>query len=474
MKLKLKYMQKASIIILVIAGFVWLAAGRYSVSAPAMPRPLPPDTIVLNLPNEAFDYENIIIPEYILQAIDTSNAPFLPLLDSITDAGATLGRVLFYEKRLSANEAISCGSCHAQSASFGDVVNFSPGFAGVPTSRNTMHINHLAFSPGSDVFWDGRIQTVHEQVIMPILHPDEMGLTTPEILSRLEESGYYGPLFEAAFGDADISLPRVRSALVQFVASMAAFNSKFDQMQESGDLNVFSPIEQAGWVLFQESCVLCHIEGHFGTDSMFNIGLDLVYTDPGKAGWTGNPEDHGAFKSPTLRNIALAAPYMHDGRFANLEEVINFYSEEVQPHPNNHMAEMLGLPQPFQGFRYNDEQKAALLAFMHTLTDSTLLTGPKWSDPFVTVTAASEAAAFSDIQLRIFPNPAVHEAVAKWDMPGHDPAEITLRSLSGQLVYRSIAIGQSARIPLSGLPAGIYILEWKSGLVRHAARLAVR
>jgi cytochrome c peroxidase len=467
-------MQKASIIIIAIAGFVWLAAGRYSVPGQAIPAPSPPDTLVLNLPEEAFNYENIAIPEYLLQAIDTSNTPFLPLLDSITNAGATLGRVLFYEKRLSANQAISCGSCHAQARSFGDGASSSPGFAGVLTPRNTMHINHLAFSPGSDVFWDGRIKTVHEQVIMPILHPDEMGLTSPEILSRLEGAGYYAPLFEAAFGDAQISLPRVRSALVQFVASMAAFNSKFDQMQESGDGNVFSAIEQAGWVLFQESCVLCHIEGHFGTDSMFNIGLDLVYTDPGKAGWTGNPEDHGAFKSPTLRNIALAAPYMHNGRFATLEEVINFYSEEVQPHPNNHMAEMLGLPQPFRGFRYNDEEKAALLAFMHTLTDSTLLTDPKWSDPFVTITAAAEASAFSTMRLRISPNPARHEALVEWDAPGHEPVGISLRNLSGQLVYRHTATGQSARIPLSGLPAGVYVLEWKSGLVRHAARLVVR
>lgn len=467
-------MQRASVIIIAIVGFVWLAAGRYGVPEQAAPTPPPPDTIVLNLPDEAFDYENIIIPEYILQAIDTSNAPFLPLLDSITNAGATLGRVLFYEKRLSANEAISCGSCHVQSGSFGDGASFSPGFAGAPTSRNTMHINHLVFSPGSDIFWDGRIKTVHEQVIMPILHPDEMGLTAPEILSRLQEAGYYAPLFEAAFGDADISLPRVRSALVQFVASMAAFNSKFDQMQESGNVDVFSPIEQAGWVLFQESCVLCHIEGHFGTDSMFNIGLDLVYTDPGKAGWTGNPEDHGAFKSPTLRNIALAAPYMHDGRFATLEEVINFYSEEVQAHPNNNMAEMLGLSQPFRGFRYNDEQKAALLAFMHTLTDSILLTDPKWSDPFVTVTSTAQAPASPAMRLRISPNPAGYEALAEWDMLGKEPAKITLRSLNGQLVYRSAATGPSARIPLSGLPAGIYIVECKSGAMRHAARLVVQ
>ena len=466
-------MHRTSLLLATALWFFLLAAGNRRMAPRSPPAAPVLDSLALNLPEELFDYEYIAIPEYLLQGLLAADAPFGPLLDSITNAGATLGRVLFYERRLSANNAISCGSCHQQSHSFGDATSQSPGFSGVLTPRNSMQINHLAFSPGSPVFWDGRIQTIHEQVIMPILHPDEMGLTMPEIIPRLEQAGYYPALIEAAFGDPAITLPRIRSALVQFVASIAAFDSKFDQMQESGDLSVFTEIEQQGWLLFQQSCILCHIEGHFGTDSLFNIGLDLEYEDPGMAGWTGNPAHHGAFKSPTLRNVALAAPYMHNGRFATLEEVINFYSDEVMDHPNNHMGEMLGLPMPFPGFRFSPEEREALVAFMHTLTDSTLITHPKWSDPFVAVTSAITHAP-AGLRLRVFPNPAQQEAAVEWDEAVQGPVQIVLRDLGGRILHSAKAAGKLYRFSLQGLSPGVYVVEWKSGVRRQVVKLAVQ
>jgi len=467
-----KNITRYSVFTLMTAAALCIAAGNYSLPSPYLSAPPVVDSLMPQLPDIPFDYTDIFIPNYVQQSTDPSNTPFLPLLDSITNAGAALGRVLFYEKRLSANRQISCGSCHAQSLSFGAGTSGSPGFAGVVTPRNTMHINQLVFSPGTAVFWDGRVQTIHQQVIMPILHPDEMGLSEPEIIARIQETAYYQPLFESAFGDAEVTLDRVRSALVQFVASMVSFQTKFDQMQESGNLNVLTPIAQQGWLLFQQSCVLCHIEGHFGTDSLFNIGLEMEYSDPGLAGWTGNPTDHGAFKSPTLRNIAHAAPYMHDGRFATLEDVVNFYSEEVVAHPNNHIAEMLSMPLPFRGFRYSDDEKAALVAFMHALTDTVLLTHPKWSDPFVPITNLVESKNDEAFHWAVFPNPATHEILISWSDTAFPSAKIILKNLHGQVLQSHSANGGSHRIHLNGLPTGVYVLAMESGK-RQAARLLV-
>lgn len=468
---RLKNRNKYLVFGLLVVAAVFIAAGNHSLPAARLSAPLVLDSIAPQLPDAPFDYTDIFIPGYIQQSTDSFNTPFLPLLNSITNAGAALGRVLFYEKRLSANRQISCGTCHEQALSFGAGTAGSPGFAGVVTPRNTMHINQLVFSPGTPIFWDGRVQTIQQQVIMPILHPDEMGLSEPEIIARVQEASYYPPLFEAAFGDSEVTVERVRSALVQFVASMVSFQSKFDEMQENGNLNVFTPAEQQGWLLFQQTCVLCHIEGHFGTDSLFNIGLEMEYPDPGLAGWTGNPAHHGAFKSPTLRNIAQAAPYMHDGRFATLEDVVEFYSNEIVAHPNNHIAEMLSFPLPFRGFRYSDEEKAALVAFMHTLTDTVLLTHPKWSDPFVPVTNTANHDPL-DFHWNVFPNPAAHEVFVSWPVAVSSDVEVYLKNLNGQIMRQLHATGGSYRIPLTGLPAGVYALSLQSGK-RQSVKLVV-
>ncbi len=447
---------------LIVAAFFWLivltAAREELPTVPAIF--FPQDSLLPVLPDQLFNYRQINIPTYLQEALDSSNTPFLPLLEELTDAGATLGRVLFHDKKLSANQSISCASCHQQASSFGASSALSPGLNGILTSRNTMPINHLAFAPGNPVFWDGRIQSIPEQVTMPIFHPEEMGMEESLLISRLEQTSYYAPLFTAAFGDAQISLSRIRDALTQFVVSMASFESRFDQMQESGNLNVFTEAEQQGWLLFQEACVACHIEGHFGTDSMFNIGLDMVYQDSGMAAWTGNPQHIGAFKSPTLRNIALTAPYMHNGRFQTLEEVVNFYSEEIVPHPNNHIATLLQLPLPFRGFRYNDTEKTALVAFLHTLTDTLLVSHEKWADPFLLSSAVP--ALVTGVHVRIFPNPTRDYIQVQWSSQRTTPAHIQVFSLSGMKMLDVQGLqGNDVQLAVRNFASGVYLLVWK-------------
>ena len=231
-------------------------------------------------------------------------------------------------------------------------------------------------------------------------------------------------------------------------------------MQESGNLNVFTEAEQQGWLLFQEACVACHIEGHFGTDSMFNIGLDMVYQDSGMAAWTGNPQHIGAFKSPTLRNIALTAPYMHNGRFQTLEEVVNFYSEEIVPHPNNHIATLLQLPLPFRGFRYNDTEKTALVAFLHTLTDTLLVSHEKWADPFLLSSAVP--ALVTGVHVRIFPNPTRDYIQVQWSSQRTTPAHIQVFSLSGMKMLDVQGLqGNDVQLAVRNFASGVYLLVWK-------------
>ncbi len=162
---------------------------------------------------------------------------------------------------------------------------------------------------------------------------------------------------------------------------------------------------------------------------------------------------------------------MHDGRFATLEDVVEFYSNEIVAHPNNHIAEMLSFPLPFRGFRYSDEEKAALVACMHTLTDTVLLTHPKWSDPFVPVTNTANHDPL-DFHWNVFPNPAAQEVFVSWPVAVSSDVEVYLKNLNGQIMRQLHATGGSYRIPLTGLPAGVYALSLQSGK-RQSVKLVV-
>lgn len=335
------------------------------------------------LPSTPFEYANINLPNHFntpqLAAIDNT-----PANNPITNAGATLGRVLFYDKKLSANDTIACASCHFQTNGFGDPAQFSAGFQGGLTGRNAMSLaNARYFRPGT-FFWDERAASLEAQALMPIQDAVEMGSTLDELVIELAALPYYPPLFEQAFGTPQVTSDRISRALAQFVRSMVSYQSKYDQGLAVNFSN-FTPQENQGRQIFfgRGRCNTCHVTDVFVAPEARNNGLDLVSTDNGLGGVTGNPADNGKFKVPSLRNIALSGPYMHDGRFTTLAQVIEFYNSGVQAHPNldPRLRQPNGQPRVLN---LRPDEKNALVAFLTTLTDPAFVTDPKFSDPFVT------------------------------------------------------------------------------------------
>ncbi len=337
------------------------------------------------LPATAFDY-SVEFPS------SFQDDPLLSLLSGFvgnnnnptTDEGATLGRVLFYDKKLSENQTKSCASCHHQENAFTDPLKLSEGFEGALTARNSMPLFNLQYS--RRLFWDARVRTIEEQALIPIQDDIEMGMTLDALVERLQKTDYYIPLFEAAFGDTLVTSERIALALGQFTKSIVSHSSKFDEGLLV-DFENYTEEELYGKVLFFESgngCNHCHTTVNFTAFQMMNNGLDSEYADQGQYEFSGNEEDKGVFKVPSLRNIELTGPYMHDGRFNTLEEVLDHYSENVQPHPNlNDRITVEGSTggTPKQ-LNLSDEEKSALIAFMRTLTDNSMLTDEKYSDPF--------------------------------------------------------------------------------------------
>tara|TARA_R110002096_G_scaffold295620_1_gene489990 strand:- start:311 stop:1840 length:1530 start_codon:yes stop_codon:yes gene_type:complete len=310
-----------------------------------------------------------------------------PMNNPITNAGATLGRVLFYDVKLSANDTTSCASCHQQENGFSDPNKLSVGFDGGLTGRHSMSLANARFYQRGRFFWDERAATLEEQVLMPIQDGVEMGMTLTELESKLADVPYYPPLFEDAFGDGTITSNRISKALAQFVRSIVSFNTKYDAAFTSGGNGNFEAVyteqELQGLVLFGQGdnragrtlgCTRCHGTRAHISDNIHNNGLDITVTGDDGAG-------NKRFKAPSLRNIALTAPYMHKGRFETLEEVTNFYDSGVQAHPNldSRLTGPGGRP---RRLNMTNEEKAALISFLHTLTDENLQTDVKFSDPF--------------------------------------------------------------------------------------------
>ncbi len=426
-----------------------------------------------NLPVEPFDYKSIEFPEHIIEGVSNwNNEPFDPLTitDNITNEGATLGRVLFYDKILSADNTLSCGSCHKQEFAFADDVQFSEGINGTLTTRNSPSLNDIEWAinsnvflpiifipqmnPGKFLFWDGRVHSLDSLVLLPVLNQDELAGDLDLIIQKMELTSYYPELFQQAFGDAEITQDRMAIAMGQFVRSMISFESKFDKAAPHQFTN-FTESELRGKELFEVTCNLCHVAPHFGASPM-NNGLDMEYDDPGMAGWlTDLPFfAEGAFKSPSLRNIVHTAPYMHDGRFETLEDVIQFYSEEVQPHE----ASVFQWFQQanFQGFHFDDQEKEDLLAFLHTLTDEYLLTDEKWSDPFESTIVRHLPLLES---VKVFPNPFNEFTTVEIENPDAKPFEMRLTTLSGQVLKTEFLTGKQHKIKKDNLIKGIYLLE---------------
>ncbi len=357
----------------------------------------------LNLPVTAFNYANILLPQHYLlnqyppsmpfqtAAVDNDNTPST---NPISDAGATLGRVLFYDTKLSANDTVSCASCHLQAFAFSDPNRLSQGFAGGLTRRRSIGLSNARFYASGKFFWDERATTLEQQVLMPIQDEVEMGMNLETLVTVVSQQDYYPDLFIDAFGDNTVSSERIALALAQFVRSIVSTRSAYDagRAQVSSPLDDFpnfTPSQNMGKRLFNNPgqnlppCAACHAsEAFVGINPATNNGLDRTSrTDLGIAETTTRGADEGKFKTPSLRNIALRAPFMHDGRFNTLSEVIQFYSRDVENHPNLHPLLRDNRGRAIR-YRFNNNERRALVDFLNTLTDFELITDEKYSDPF--------------------------------------------------------------------------------------------
>lgn len=343
----------------------------------------------LILPASPYNFANPVLPLHlttplILGQINT------PAANPITNAGAALGRALFYDNRLSANQTVSCSSCHQAEHGFSDPRQFSIGFDGRATDRNSMGLTNARYYLRENFFWDERAATLEEQVLLPIQDELEMGMSLELLITRLAAEPFYTQLFTTAFGSPTIDSNRISRALAQFVRSIISSNSKYDQGVPVSFAN-FTAAENRGRQIYQGQaggCATCHGSDNFVPgNAIFNNGLENPYLDKGVGRVSGRAQDEGLFKVNSLRNIALTAPYMHDGRFATLEQVVEFYNSGVVNHPN--LSPQLrapgppgGPPPPPRRLNLTATQKADLVAFLKTLTDTTVTTDPKFSDPF--------------------------------------------------------------------------------------------
>ncbi len=316
--------------------------------------------------------------------------PDLPADNKLSAAGVQLGRMLFYEKMLSKDGSQACADCHKQEDAFSDIRRFSIGVEQLPGKRQAMAVMNLAWH-NNGLFWDGRAPKVRDQALKPIQDPLEMNETLPNVVSKLSADKKYTDQFIRAFGDAVVTPDRVGLALEQFMLSMVSKDSKYDKYVRGQ--TTFTDAEKRGADLFFSEfdpfgsergaeCFHCHAGFNFTNDEFMNNGLDgdAAQTDEGRRNVTGFPSDKAKFKVPGLRNIARTPPYMHDGRFATLEEVIDHYNTGV--HPSATLDELMQYNIQPGGLQLTAQDKADLIAFLHSLTDETFLNEPAFKSPF--------------------------------------------------------------------------------------------
>jgi cytochrome c peroxidase len=302
----------------------------------------------------------------------------IPQTNPLTEEGIELGRRLFYDPILSGNNRMSCGTCHRQQFAFTDsALRLSIGVDGLPGLRNTMSLANLGYQ--KKFFWDGGAADLESQVIDPIQNPLEMHETLPRVIEKLNADPEYPALFEKVFGSTAITTQMVMRAIAQFERTLISGNSKFDQYKRG--LASLTDAEQRGMTLFESEdkgdCVHCHSLGSTFSDFEFrNTGLDSIAVDAGRFAITLLDTDSGKFKTPSLRNVAVTTPYMHDGRFKTLEECIDHYNLNFR-YTRNLDGNMIKL----QKGRLNPQEKADLVAFLNTLTDHEFLTNPKFGPP---------------------------------------------------------------------------------------------
>jgi len=315
--------------------------------------------------------------------------PPLPEDNPLTVEGVLLGRRLFYDPILSRDSTQSCGSCHNTGFSMTDNgQRFSVGITNAVGDRNSMPLHNLAYH--SAFFWDGRSPTLRELTMVPIQDPREMDNTIQAVLTSLNASPTYRDLFWKAFGVKTITAEELGLAAEQFMLTIMSGNSKFDRHLRG--IESLNPQELEGLRLFNgeanpnaptrgADCFHCHGGALFTNNKFTNNGLDSVTTDPGLGAVTGDPNDLGKFKTPSLRNIAYTAPYMHDGRFQTLMQVINFYNNGAHANSPNIDPSMGDITRP-GGLGLNLQDRISLLAFLNALTDPSIENDTLFQNPF--------------------------------------------------------------------------------------------
>ncbi len=315
----------------------------------------------------------------------------IPEDNPMTVEGVALGRKLFYEKKLSGDNTVSCGTCHAPELAFADGNQFSEGIDGQLGTRNSMALINLGWN--TSFFWDGRSKTLEEQIIEPVINPIEMNTTWQNVVEKLNGDVQYRNMFFKAFNIDNIDSIYVAKAIAQFIRTLISGTSKFDVMYKfenniplsANEISIqgtITPSEWAGYDLFKSlngaDCFHCHNGPLMQVHKFSNNGLDATFSDIGRGAITGNPDDNGKFKVPTLRNIVFSAPYMHDGRFSTLDEVINHYSHGIQMSSTiDPLIEFAGQG----GVQLDAQEKDLLKQFLLTLTDSSFINNPDFKAP---------------------------------------------------------------------------------------------
>jgi cytochrome c peroxidase len=352
--------------------------------------------LILTIGLSAWTYYEDPIPTGPFQLVypaNFGNRINVPADNPTTKQGVYLGRLLFYETALSANNKLSCSSCHQQDKAFTDGKALSEGVDHVFSTRNSMSLVNLLWT--RKFFWDGRAGSLEDQAATPLSNPHEMGQALTVSAQKLSQIRSYPALFRLVYGDTLINGDRIVKAIAQFERTLISANARYDQYLR----NAYQPNQQElkGMALFIQfpqpekgirgaNCAHCHGGVKTYMELFHNNGLDSIPKDAGIETLTSLPTDRGRFKVPTLRNVALTAPYMHDGRFKTLEEVVDHYSE--------HIKQSASLSSFLQGesnevggtsLKLLPEEKKELVAFLNMLTDSTFINNPHFSNPHLPI-----------------------------------------------------------------------------------------
>ena len=340
--------------------------------------PVPPTEVVL-WDETPYDFRHGALP-----------APDLPADNVLTNTKVQLGRMLFYDVKLSKDNSQACADCHRQEHAFTDTTRFSLGVRNLPGHRQAMSVFNMAWND-NEFFWDGRAHLLRDQAVLPIQDELEMDESLENVVAKLSAGKVYTDQFIRAFGDDAVTDDRIGLALEAFMLTIVSHNSKYDKFL-AGTAEL-TPSEERGLRLFETEynpffpessgadCQHCHGGANFENDLYMNNGLDTddEMQDNGRSAATGDVADRGKFKVTSLRNIAVTAPYMHDGRFQTLEEVIDHYNAGIQPSttldPALENTRATGL-------LLTEEDKTDLVNFLKTLTDEDLLTREEFGSPF--------------------------------------------------------------------------------------------